>query len=104
MFVSVGITQQRLIQGRWSGQHIDALCLDATEYRARIEHGLWHHSGTGHQTREYPSLVAEGMEERVHDQVAVAWPEANDRSPCAECPQRLRVRCHRAFRMARRAG
>lgn len=47
------------------------MLLDQLHHAARVEDGHRHDRGTGEQAHHDPGLVAERVEERVHDQVAV---------------------------------
>ena len=57
-----------------------------------------------HQARDEPGLVPERVEERVDDQVAVAFAQADEARPHLEDAQRLRVRRHDALRTSGRPG
>ena len=70
--LAFGMVEDRLEDGRRPGQHRDALLRDPGEQTVDVEDRLGHHGGPGHQTGQDARLVAEGVEERVDDEVAVA--------------------------------
>ena len=105
--VAVGpprVGQQGLVQGRGAGQHGDPLRLNALHHPTGVEDGLGDHRGPRHEAGQDAGLVAEGVEERVHHQVAVPRVEPDDGGPGAEGAQRLRVRGRRSFGVAGRPG
>ena len=63
-----------------------------------------HDGRAAHEAYEDPRLVAERVEERVDDQVAVALAEANDVRPHLEDAERLRVRRHDTLGLPGRAA
>ena len=46
---TIGVVEQRLVDGRWSGEHRDALALDELERDARVENGERHDRRAAHQ-------------------------------------------------------
>ena len=92
-----GVVEDRLVQRRRSRQHRDLLFTDAPHHLAGVEDGVRHDGRAAHEACQDPRLVAERVEERVDDQVAVALAEANDVRPHLEDAERLRVRRHDAF-------
>ena len=98
------VGEQRLVEGGRAGQHGHALRLNALHDPPGVEDRLGDHRRPRHQAGQDAGLVAEGVEERVHHEVAVARAEAHDGGPGAEGAQRLRVRRRRALGVARRAG
>ena len=67
----VRIGQERLIQRRRTRQHADPLLLDAV-HDLGVENRFGYDCGARHQGGQDARLVAEGVEERVDDEVAVA--------------------------------
>src|SRR6185369_14951528 len=56
------------------------------------------------QTGQPAGVVAEAVEVRVDDQVAIAGPETDDVAPDLEAAEVLGVRRHHALRLPRGAG
>ena len=92
--------EQRLEQGGRTRQHRDMVIDDAPQHDVGVEHRLRQDGGAAQQACEPARLVAEGMEERVDDQVAIAMPQTDDRGPRIENADVLRVRAHHALRLA----
>ena len=93
------MVEDRVEEGGRAGEHRDALAGDALEHRVDVEDRLRMDRGAGHQRGEPPGLVAEGVEERVDDQVAVAGPQADDVAPRLVGAQRRAVGLHDALRV-----
>ena len=65
--------------------------------RSRSNTGDRQHGGAADERREAASLVAEGVEERVHDQVAVATAQVRQVAPLGIHPQVLQMVHHHAL-------
>ena len=98
-----GMVQDRLVEGGRSRQHGDALGGDGGEDLVHVEDRLGDDGRTLHETGDDARLVAEGVEERVDDEIAVAFGQAHDRRPRGEGAQRLRVGGHGSLGSSRRA-
>ena len=100
---AVGMVEQRVVDRRRPGQHRDPLALDDLEHDARVEHREREDRRAAHEAREAAGLVAEDVEERVRDQVAVAGAQVGPVAPVEVRAQRLAVRHHDALRVPGRA-
>ena len=98
------VVEDRPVDGGSAGQHRDPLLLHQRQHRGDVEHRDREDRGALEQAREPPRLVPEHVEERVHDQVAVAGPEAGELAPLAELPHGLAVGHDHALGAPRRAG
>ena len=85
------------MEGRRARQHGDRVPRNVRQRRLHVEHRLRHHGRAAHQAGDDARLVAEGVEERVHDQVAVALTQAGQLAPHLVAAQCLGVRDHRAL-------
>ena len=99
MLTARRVVEDRLVQGRRSREDAHPVDGDAAEDLLDVEDGVGEHGAAHHQPREPAGLVAEGVEERVDDEVTVAFAQPDDLAPVAETPQRLRVREHGALRV-----
>ena len=95
--------EDRLVEGGGPGEDADALLGDPPADRLDVEDRLGDDRGPGHEGGQQPGLVAEGVEEGVHHQVAVALTQAHDRGPGPEGSQRLAVGGHHPLGAARGA-
>ena len=77
--VAARVVEDRLVQRRRTGEHRDRLGVDGAQHVIDVEHRLRVDRRAPHERRQAPRLVAEHVEERVHDQVAVA---ASTARPC----------------------
>ena len=100
---AVGMVEQRVVDRRRPGQHRDPLAFDELEHDAGVEHREREDRRAAHEAREAAGLVAEDVEERVRDQVAVAGAEVGPVAPVEVRAQRLAVRHHDALRAAGRS-
>ena len=73
------------------GDHAHPLPLDGAERLAGFEGGNGERGRAGHEAEHPPGLVAEAVEERRDDEIAVAVAEAEVRTPALERAQALRV-------------
>ena len=89
--------EQRLVDRGGTRQHRDPRVLDQPHRRVRVEGGDGVEGGAGQQSDDDADLVAEGVEERVHHQVAVLRSDPAEAAPCVRNPDRLPVRAHRAL-------
>ncbi|MNQ73226.1 hypothetical protein D3C85_879500 [compost metagenome] len=96
-FTALRMGKQRLIQRRWPGQHGDAFALHAFEHGLHVEHLLRQEGAATHQRCQPAGLVAEGVEERIDDQVAIALAQTDDIAPVPHDSQVLAVAGHHAF-------
>ena len=87
--------EQRLVNGRCAGDEADPLGLDQADRLGDIERRHRHDRGAGEQRCDPPGLVAEGVEERVGNQVAVALTQIGDIRPVGEHRDHPVVRVHR---------
>lgn len=71
-----GVVQELLMEGGRAGEDGDPLGGDLGERGLHAEDRLGDHRRAAQQTGDDAGLVAEGVEERVDDQVAVVLPEA----------------------------
>ena len=69
MFGSVRVGQNGLIDGRWPGEDIDPVRADSCQDFRDVEGQLGEGGGASNQTGQPPGLVAEGVEERIDDQI-----------------------------------
>ena len=103
--VAVGEVEDRLVDGRRAGEHGDPLALDDVAAPSATSNTA---SGKIVAPRisdaRQPGLVAEDVEERVDDQVAVALAQAGPVAPVEVGPQRLAVGHDDTLGVARRAG
>jgi hypothetical protein len=89
--------QQRVVERRRAGQHRDPFPLHQAEDGGPVVHRHRQHRRAGDEGRDQPRLVAEDVEERVHDQVPVAPLEADELAPLHPRPDRPRVAHHDAL-------
>ena len=94
---AVGMVEQRVVDRRRPGEHRDPLALDDLEHDTGVEHREREDRRAAHEAREAPGLVAEDVEERVRDQVAVAGAQVGPVAPVEVRAQRLAVRHHDAL-------
>ena len=99
-----GMVEQRLVDGRGSGQHGDPVLADRTHRPLGVEGQLRDQRGAGLQAGQDPGLVAEVVEERVDAQVAVVAGDLAARRPRRRAGQRLPVRAQHTFAAAGGAG
>ena len=85
-FVEVGVVQDRLVDGRRTGEHGDSLLADPPHYCRDVEHWVGNESYALHQAGQDPGVEAEGVEERIDHQIAVAGLQADDLAPREEGP------------------
>jgi hypothetical protein len=83
--------ENRLEDGRRAKQDRDALGLDRAHDVLHVEHGLGEDRHSVHDARHPAGLVAERVEERRDDEIAVARAEVHQLRIPAVCPQRLGV-------------
>ncbi len=102
--VALGVVEERLVEGGRPGEYGDPLGGDVREDGVHVEHGLRDHRGPAHQAGDDPRLVAEGVEEGVHDQVAVALAQSGELAPHVVAAQGLGVGDDRALGAAGGAG
>ena len=79
------------------GQEADAVGLDARQHRVGVEDGAGVDGGATQQRRHPAGLVAEGVEEGVDDEVAVALAQAHHARPDVEGAQGGAMRGHHAL-------
>ena len=101
--VRSGWSSSDVVDRRRPGQHGDPLALDDLEHDAGVEHREREDRRAAHEAREAAGLVAEDVEERVRDQVAVAGAQVGPVAPVEVRAQRLAVRHHDALRAPGRA-
>ena len=89
------MVEDRLEEGGRARQHGDALGRHPLQDHVHVEDRLGDDGGPGHQAGQDPGLVAERVEERVDDQVAVPSAQPDHLGPGGEGPQRLAVGGHR---------
>ena len=99
-----GMVEQRLVDGRRSGQHGDPMLGDRAHRLLGVEGQLRDQRGAGLQAGQDPGLVAEVVEERVDAQVAVVAGDLAAGRPRRRTGQRLPVRAQHAFAAAGGAG
>ena len=100
MVATLGVSEDRLVERRWARQHADAIAGDAGEHFRNVEDELGQSGRAANQAREPAGLVAEGVKEGVHDQVAVAFAEPHDIGPGFEGAEVLAVGGHHALGLA----
>ena len=93
----VGHRQQRVIQRRRSRQHRDPFGFDQIDHGGHLEHRNRQDGGAPDQRGDASGLVAEGVEERVDDQVPVTLAQVGEIAPLAVEPQCLFVIHHHAL-------
>ncbi|MDT4844992.1 hypothetical protein FQZ97_789640 [compost metagenome] len=98
--LTVGEAEDGLVQGRRARQHSDPFAGDALQHHRHVEHLLRQDAAAAHQRRQPTGLVAEAVEERVDDQVAVALTQADHGTPVADDAQVLAMGSHHALRLA----
>ncbi|MGX1504290.1 UNVERIFIED_CONTAM: hypothetical protein RKD43_002915 [Streptomyces graminofaciens] len=98
------VVEQRPVQGRRAGQHGDPFRGDVREDGLHVEDGLRDHRGAAGEAGDDARLVAEGVEERVHDQVAVTLAQPGELAPQVVAAQGLGVGDDRALGAAGGAG
>ena len=91
------VRQQRLVDGRWTGQHRDLLGLDARHHLHRIEHRLREHGRAHGEAGEHAGLVPRDVKERADDAVPVALYQPDVLDPLASGPTQSVVAQHRSF-------
>ena len=97
--VTLRVVEDRLEDGGRARQDTDPLVGHPLQHDVDVEHRLRNHRGTGHQASQDARLVAEGVEERVHDEVAVAGTQSDHLRPRGERPERLAVGGHGPLRV-----
>ena len=97
----VGRVEQRLVERRCTGQHGDPLSLHELEHGGGLEYRDGKDRRAAHQRGEAAGLVAEDVEERVHDQITVARAQVGPVAPVEVRAQRLTVRHHDTLGTAR---
>jgi hypothetical protein len=102
--VELRVGENRLVERRRARKHRDAVAADPLEHGGHVEDLLGEDRGAAHDRREPARLVAEGVEEGVHDQVSVALPQPHHFAPAGEGPQVLAVRGHHPLGAAGGAG
>ncbi len=98
------MVEDRQVDRRRPGEHRDPFLGDPAEHRRHVEHRLGDDRRSLDQGGDEPRLVAEGVEERIDDQVAVTGGQPDDRRPVVEHPHGLTVGRHHTLRPAGRAG
>ena len=98
--VAVGEVEDALEQRRRAREHRDALLGHHLEHLRHVEHLERHDRRAAQDARHPAGLVAERVEERVDDEVAVALAQADHVGPRLVDAQRLAVRDHHALRVA----
>src|SRR4051812_33834305 len=104
MLITVRRVEDRLEERRRSGKHGDVFTCEHVEDGRYIEARERHHRGTAQQAGEDAGLVAEGVEERVDDQVTVTLVQPDDLAPGGEDAQRLCLRRDHRLGPAGRTG
>ncbi|MDT4849749.1 hypothetical protein FQZ97_838770 [compost metagenome] len=85
-------------------QETDAILLDPSQHGFGVEGPLRQDGRATNEGREPTRLEAEAVEERVDDQVAVAWLQADDLAPVVEQAQVLAMGTEHALGVAGGAG
>src|SRR5271170_7967233 len=98
------MVEQRLVDGRGSGEHGDPVFGDRTQRLLGVEGQLRDQRGAGLQAGQDSGLVAEVVEERVDAEVAVVAGDLAAGRPRRRTGQRLPVRTQYAFAAAGGAG
>ena len=88
------MVEDGLVDGRRPRQRRDPLVGDPLHHRRHVEHGVGNDRRSPQQAGEDPRLEAEGVEERVDDQVAIALPQPDHLGPEHVCPDARRVAEH----------
>ena len=97
------VVEDRLVDGRRSGQHRDVLLGGARHHRVDVEHRVRDDRRALDEARDDARVQPERVEERVDDEVAVVLAQPDDRRPRVVRAHRRAVREHRALRAAGRA-
>ena len=66
------VRENRLIDRRRTRQHADTILGNAAQYLIHIEDQMRKDRCAPHDGRQPARLVSEGVEERIHDQIAIA--------------------------------
>ena len=98
----VGV-EDGLVDRRWPREHRDPFLLHRRHHRRRVEHEVGEQRGAGEQRRDQARLQPHGVEQRVHEEVAVAVAESDDVGPRRVRAHAGAVAQHRALRGAGRA-
>ena len=101
---TVGVVEDLLVEGGRTGEDGDPFGGDVGERGRHAEDRLGDHRRPAQQAGDDAGLVAEGVEERVDDEIAVALLETGQFAPDVVRAQGLRVGDHRAFGVAGGAG
>ena len=96
--------QQGLVDSRRAGDHGDFFTLDLRQYRVQIEIQHRQYARATNNCRQPTGLVAEGVEERVDNQVVVICSQSDCAAPVLEGTDILTVTGHHTLGVTGRTG